>query len=266
MGFRQNLANDLAQRVGNSFAGDGTDPSPASILGASYHSDWDLADPAVVLSGGTVVTSVPNKGLGGGALVVGPGTGGTWEAAGFGGAPSMQFNAGGTFAQAMMATFDTPIPAGSRAFVWAAMQAPTLAGTCIAFDLQSADNTRALLYYLANSGGWSVLIGANAQPFVTGNPIAAFDTNRHFYELGNVAGGTAAYGLDNATGNLSGAGGVSVTDVPLTKMLLSGYGPSSDQRGNARYARLIVSSAEPTAEQRAAMKAYFKRTYTGLSL
>lgn len=266
MAFATNLAANLAVDCATQMGGGDSLPDPASILGLNYHSDWDLAHPNVVLSGGTVVSSVPNKGLDGAAMAVGPGTGATWEAAGFGGAPSMLFNASG-FLQAMSAPFNTPIPAGSRVFVWAAMQCPALGGaTGIAFDMQSADGSRALLYYVYNSSGWSVLVTANGGAYVTGNPLVAFDTNRHFYELGNVAGGTAAYGIDNTTGNLVGAAATVVTDQPLTKMLLTGYGATQDQRAHVRIARMIISSAEPTAPQRAAMKDYFKRTYPMLSL
>lgn len=265
------LANQLATVLSNdaSVAMGGADlPTPASILGAAYHTDLDLSYPGVAVSGG-VVSSVPNKARDGGACVVGPGTGATWEAAGFLGGPSMLFNAAGGSAQAMTATFNTPIPTGSRVFIWAAMQCPSLSGnafgTGIAFDLKSADGARALIHYVYNSGGFAVLAAINASPYVTGAPLAAFDTSPHYHELGNTTGGVDAYGRDNARGNIS-AGGSTVTDAPLTALLLCGYGATADQRGHVRIARIIVANSEPTAAQRAAMKGYFKRIYPGLGL
>lgn len=178
----------------------------------------------------------------------------------------MLFNATDT-SQAMSCTFASPIAAGSRVFVWAVMQCPSLpGGTGIAFDLQSADGSRALLYYVFNSSGWAVLSTMNGAAYVTGNPLVAFDTSPHLYELGNPASGLAAYGLDTVSGNLAGAAAVAVNDVPLTRLLLTGYGNTTDQRARVRIARMVIANAEPSAPQRAAMRDYFKRTYPSLNL
>lgn len=237
-----------------------TSLDPASILGSSYHSDWDLADPGVVLAGGgTTVQSVPNKGLGGGAMVLGAGAVlPTWEATGFGGAPSALFPAAGV--AHMRATFTVPIAIGSRAFVWSLTQCPLLGGGYgISVFLADAGSTRGLIQYVYNAVNNVVLVAPTAGQAVA-PPLAAFDTARHLHEVGNVAGGTNGYGQDALTGNV-GAAGQLVTDTALSRMLWTGYGDTSDQRANVRIARTIVASAEPSAAQRAAMRAFFRRTY-----
>lgn len=263
--MRNRLSTSLASRIGEELA---ALPDPRSILGAAYHSDWDLAHPELVLGGGgTTVASVPNKGLDGAAMlpISAPNTQPTYEAAGFNGAPSALFP--GTLTAHLRAIFNTPIAAGSRVFSWLVLQAISVGAAAWqrAASVQNDAATRLLVHFVESPG--SIAVHANIASATTYSlpTLAAFDTNRHLQTAGNVTGGTDGYGLDLLTGNIPAAGSA-VTDLVLTRALWTGYGDTADQRATVRIARHVIASAEPTATQRAAMMAYFKRTYSGLTL
>lgn len=235
-------------------------PRIANILGALYHADFDAADPGVVLAG-SVVTSVPNRGLDGAAMV---GTGTqkplfVASVAAFANGPGLQFDG---VDDAMTCVLNTPIPAARRPMSWVVVQPLTSGGDQVPGSMLTATGGRFLVSWTTRAGSGKFEVGAQTASVTFGSGLdgTADLTRSHLVEVADTVNGIAALRVD---------GGAGVDGLPT-----GGFGPISQsfthlsighhngtQKATCIIRRFIVANDLPSPGQMNAVRAYLQGSY-----
>ena len=238
--------------------------TPAKILGSLLHADFDAADSGIVLNG-TNVASIPNRGNDTAPMVqAAPQAQPAFSATSFANGPGLTFDG---LNDTMLCTFNTPIPAGRRPYMWVIYRAnnATLSFQVVG-DVYSADGVTYLLVWQSRADATKftaqiALAGGTVETTYDGNTETA---NTHLTETGYTIGGIAAVVFDGVASNISGTIAQPIPQ-PLTAMRMSGYATVLNYPASCTIRRIIVANDLPSAAQISAMRAYLRAQPYGLT-
>lgn len=217
---------------------------PDAILGSDLVAWFDARD-LHALDDGAAVSSWTNRTGNGNAVQATGSLQPLYSATGLNGQPAV---VGDGTNDVLLATFSDTIDAGSRPYMWIVMA--------------RAENEPSTSYArLGNIGGQSVVLGTNASShwfaFANGATTsgaslnASLDTDPHVAETGFTTGGTSLLVVDDD--DEDGNADPGVTQSAISTLRICGDG---GDYSTALISQVVVSSALPTAAQRAAMQAW----------
>ncbi len=160
----------------------------------------------------------------------------------------------------LVATLSPAIPAGLRPYVFAVGRMTDTSEPCYAFGLWSNATDNPANQTLAVSRANGLWAGDRRDSSGYQNSAAgAADTELHVFEVGYTAGGVASLVVDGA-GRDSTKSGAPTTDMGslITHAILFG---SDSYSSKFALRRLIICSAEPTAEQKRTVRALLKEEH-----
>lgn len=238
--------------------------TPMGILGGPVQSGgncvgwWDWRDAV----GGATITTVPNR-AGNGDLTVPAGTTAPARTTLLGRPASSSTSDPGFVTNGRLrALLVTSVAAVSRPFGWVASRLHATVGT-IQYTLTGVDTAEVtnICAPQRNAPGNFTMI-ANSTFAADVIVAAAQDLLPHFFGVGSTASSTGRAEMDGVL--INGANG-NPTNTPMNRVLVhinAGGGAGSSSEVTAG----LYASTEPTADQRRAVRDYYRRTIKGLTI
>lgn len=237
--------------------------SPATILGSLYHSDFDAADPGIVLNAGNVA-SIPNRGLDASPLVQAVAANQpAFSATSFAGGPGIT---GDGVSDTLLCAFNVPIPAGARPYIWVVCKANNLA--VVNGIVACVFGTPGVAPYIVTwtnrtdgnaGGGLDMNSGGGA-----GTGVAPNDLLTKLQEGAPRAGGVSAFVRNNVAFNVP-AGTCTTLGTQLNRIRALAFSEPASQFATGTLRRIILASNMPSATQITAMRAYLRAQPYGLT-
>lgn len=228
-------------------------PTPASILGALYHSHFYATDSGISTAAGKV-TSVPNRGLDGApavqnTLAVKP----DLNATAFNGGPGIVFDGSN---DELHVTFTTPIPSSSRPYAWVVMRQVGAQGYFFAVVDTIPLTANWFSTRFDTSPPQYIQCDRHISDGVDGFTAVVSNLNPTLVQIGLTVGGVNALVVNGsaASPNRGGTAGAAMTAMQLG-MISAGVQPAS-----VVIAEVILAGDMPSAPQIAAVNTYLRAT------